>query len=80
MSSVLWGMPAPPTTVWLATPLLGVYQITTKGHEFTATEDNKITIPLELVKQCQPETKNNALLSTSSGNSIKVRIGKKHHH
>ena len=56
--------------------ILGVYQITTKGHEFTATEDHKITIPLVLVKQCQPETKNSALLSTSSGNSIKVRIGK----
>ena len=55
--------------------ILGVYKVTTKGREFTATEDNKFTIPLRLMKQCQSETKNSAL-PTTSGNPTKVRIGK----
>ena len=55
-----------------------ILRITTKGHEFSATDDNTFMIPIRLMKQCQHETKNSMLPSTaaSSSNYKKVRIGK----
>jgi len=59
--------------------ILGVYRITTKGCEFSATDDNTFVIPIRLMKQCQHEPKNCMLPSTAASSSNYKKV-KEHHH